>query len=356
MRTTRIILGCSFLVAVSLGLYFSLRSPFLVKTGKLGDAEFMVAMPREWDGEKLLMIAHGLVPEGSPLNGIFDVSASGYGTMLEDGWLVAKTSYRRNGVIIEDGILDILELLDFISVEIGDAHVKIIEGSSMGGLIGVLMVEADYCDFDGAYVIGPAIYLGIDGFWRELTERPKRPLLLLANQSEYNRPSRYARQVWAKGGEVALWRVSRNGHVNINSVERKAALDAVYQWVNGETIDFEKDATFDMSPEFSAAVVENGALKVPVRYVNRSYGNLGLDLIESDLSEAGIEYRSHFQVSYGGLQFEGFYGDSFADVEPGEWVMFKTADGNYLLSQNGANAAESLGGVKKRDVLTIWAL
>ena len=341
---------------MGLGLYLILRAPYRIEKGQLGEAEYMYALPRGWDGEKLLMIAHGLVPEENPLNGTFDVSPRGYGKMLEDGWLVAKTSYRRNGVIIEDGILDILELLDFINVEEGDAGVKILEGSSMGGLIGVMMMERDYSDFDGAYVVGPAIYLGIEGFWRDLKENPMRPLLLLANQSEYNRPARYARQAWAKNGKVALWKISRNGHVNINAAERKAALDAVYQWTSGQAIDFEKDATFDMSPEFSTTVVENGALKVPVRSVNSSYGNLQLDLIESDLSKIGIKYRSHFQVSYGGMDFEGFYGDSFADVEPGQWVMFKTAEGNYLLCQNEANASESLGGVKKRDVLTIRAL
>lgn len=356
MRTIRIILAGLLLVAVGLGFFFSLRAPYRIEKGQLGESKYMYAIPRDWDGEKLLMIAHGHVPEENPLNGSFDVSPSGYGMMLEDGWLVAKTSYRRNGVIIEDGILDILELLDYISVEEGDARVKILEGSSMGGLIGVLMMEKDYCDFDGAYVIGPAIYVGIDCFWRDLKEKPMRPLLLLANQSEYDRPARYARQVWAKNGEVALWKVARNGHVNINAVERKSALDAVYQWISGQAIEFEKDATFNMSPKTSATVVENGELKVPVRSVNRSHGNLYLDLIEGDLSKIGVKYRSHFQVSFGASEFEGFYGDSFGDVEPGEWVMFETAEVNYLLCRNQANAAESLGGVKKGDVLTMRAL
>lgn len=337
-------------------LFFSLRSPYRIEEGTLGEAEYMYAIPRKWDGEKLLMIAHGMVPEENPLNGAFDPSSRGYGAMLEEGWLVAKTSYRRNGVIIEDGILDILALLDFINVTEGDARVKVLEGSSMGGLIGVLMMESDYCDFDGAYVIGPSIYLGLPGFWRDLTEDPKRPLLLLANQSEYSRPQRYAEAVRGKEGQVALWKVSRNGHVNVNAMERKSALDAVYNWVVGNTIVFQKDATFDLSPRESGTVVENGLLKVPVKSVNPSYGNMQLDLIEEDLSQAGIPYRSYFSVRNETHEFEGFYGSTYRDVQPGKWVMFKTAEGNYLLCQNEANAAESLGNVEVGDLLIIRAV
>ena len=64
-----------------------------------------------------------------------------YQTLLQEGWILAGTSYRREGVIIMDSQMDILELREFVCKRYSLPRLVLLEGQSMGGAIVTLMAE-----------------------------------------------------------------------------------------------------------------------------------------------------------------------------------------------------------------------
>ena len=55
--------------------------------------------------------------------------------LLENGWMISMTSYRREGVIVKDACLDVNNLRDYIIKKFGKPEITILEGRSMGGCI-----------------------------------------------------------------------------------------------------------------------------------------------------------------------------------------------------------------------------
>ena len=128
-----------------------------VTRGEIEGAKYMVATPEKWAG-KLVLVAHGYRREGQPLDGDFDVKNRFTGGLIEKGWTIAGTSYRRNGWIVEDAILDLKALRDHVAKQYGKVERCIVIGSSMGGLIGTLIAEGAVEGVDGVVLIGA--YLG----------------------------------------------------------------------------------------------------------------------------------------------------------------------------------------------------
>ena len=62
-------------------------------------------------------------------------------TLLDEGWLVATTSYRRNGPIVADAMADLDALRAHIAATLGEPQRVLLAGDSMGGLIVTLMAE-----------------------------------------------------------------------------------------------------------------------------------------------------------------------------------------------------------------------
>lgn len=52
---------------------------------------------------------------------------------MRQGWIVAMTSYRREGLIVSDAIKDVNNLRNFICNERGYPYWVVLEGRSMGG-------------------------------------------------------------------------------------------------------------------------------------------------------------------------------------------------------------------------------
>ena len=77
-----------------------------ITTGEINGAKFMIAAPEEWQG-KLVVIAHGYRAEDQPLKADIEIDKRFAAPLLDKGWAIASTSYRRNGWIIEDAILDL---------------------------------------------------------------------------------------------------------------------------------------------------------------------------------------------------------------------------------------------------------
>ncbi|EDY83170.1 hypothetical protein VDG1235_2794 [Verrucomicrobiia bacterium DG1235] len=298
--------------------------------------------PDRWN-QKLIIIAHGYVPEDSPLVDALEESDPDLAPFLEAGWMVASTSYRRNGIIVRDAITDLELLYDWLVEEYGNPSITILHGGSMGGMVVTLIAEQDQTRFDGALGAGAALQIREQKNPLDLTHHPRIPLLFLSNRSEIDGPANYQQKAQKLGTQVALWRVDRDGHVNINPKERYEANSALEQWIAGREIEFNRDCTIEMSPQNSNTQLVDQSLQVPVKEVDKTYGNLRLDLVKSDLEAIDAKLGDTITITYQSQTYACLIGTTYGDVEVGKWVLFQTADGYYLLSRNFANAADSLG-------------
>ncbi|MBK1876221.1 SAM hydroxide adenosyltransferase [Pelagicoccus mobilis] len=298
--------------------------------------------PELWN-KKLIVVAHGYVPGDRPLLDPLNKNDQHFALFLESGWMVAATSYRRNGLIIRDAITDLELLYDWVVDEYDRPELTIVHGSSMGGMIVSLIAEQDQSRFDAALATGAALRLKEEKNPLALKHQPLIPLLFLSNRSEIKGPAAYQKKSLKNGKNAALWQVDRDGHVNLNTKERFQANQALELWLAKGEIELTRDGTIDMSPEKSGTELIDGVLNVPIRKIRKSYGNLTLDLIRSDLEAIGLKLGDRVKVTYQNQSHACLIGTSYGDVKVGEWVLFQRADGYYLLSRNFADAASTLG-------------
>ena len=225
------------LFALNLGLFAA--PAVTVETGVIDGAKFTLARPTHWN-QRVLLIAHGLRDADRPLVADLFPEHFAYQTLLDEGWIVAKTSFRRNGIIVADAISDLDALRAYIEKKFGTPDRVLLEGESMGGLIVTLMAERDRADpplYAGAIAIGAALQVKEDGTHVGLNLEPQIPLLFLTNQSELDGPTAYVTAKLRPSDYPAnlqpiLFRVSRDGHVNVNQRERLVALRSVNAWLD----------------------------------------------------------------------------------------------------------------------------
>ncbi len=344
-------------------------SDLRLETGELGGAKFALARPSApsaWN-RQLLLIAHGYRDEKAPLVADLFPEHLAIRTLVAEGWIVAKTSYRRNGLIIADGLADLDALRAHIAKTYGTPTRVLLEGESMGGLIVTLAAERAPSLYAGAVAIGAALTIKEPSSTLAPSHTPKIPLLFLTNQSELDGPAAYvanAATLTAPPLRPVLFRVSRDGHVNVNQRERLAALRALGTWL---------DSGRDRLPAPAAGAAAHDATVVPppiptlvtaahsrgftarVAEVSAIYGNVALDAQPTDFAAAGITPKTHFELTTHGQTYRVFYGGDFNDVPRGDWVAFPNADGFFWLSRNWANAAATAG-LKLDDPVTIRRL
>src|SRR5689334_16502622 len=80
-----------------------------------------------------------------------------YLTLIRSGWIVAMSSYRRQGKIVKDAMLDTCNLRDYIAKKYGEPELVLLEGESMGGHVVTLIAERDPQRFNGVLAIGAAL-------------------------------------------------------------------------------------------------------------------------------------------------------------------------------------------------------
>lgn len=329
------------------------RADVTVETGEIAGAKFTIARPEHWNG-KVLLLAHGLRDEGRPLLADLYPEHAAYKAMLAEGWIVAKTSYRRNGIIVADAITDLDALREYVAKKDGAPKRVILEGESMGGLIVTLLVEREPEHYAGAVAIGAALRIPEKGVIVPVAGQPRVPLIFLTNASELDGPAAYVKAA-AKGGELApvLFRVARSGHVNVNQAERLVALRALNAWLDHGRASLPapaaKEAWFDatVQPPGSASQVvqqeDYRGFATKVTEVSQSYGNVAVDAQPADFAAAGIAPGSWFELEAHGKTFRVFYGKDFSSVKQGEWVVFGNADGFFWLARNFGDAGATAG-------------
>ncbi len=302
----------------------------------------------------MLLLAHGLRSIDRPLIADLFPEHLAYQTLLDEGWLVAKTSYRRNGLIVADAIADLEALRAHIAATFGPLERVLLEGESMGGLIVTLMAERTTASprlYHAAIAIGAALAAREPESAIDLSFHPQIPLLFLTNQSELDGPTHYVTHEVTDPTVIRarLFRVARDGHVNVSQRERLAALRAVNAWLDRGADALPAtaleppffDATVVPSPQVSQVVAHADGRGFDARVVEVSavYGNIFLNAQPADFAAAGIGKLTHFIVQAHAQTFRAVHGRDFSSVKRGEWVAFPNADGFFWLARNFADAA-----------------
>lgn len=330
------------------------RPGFTLRTGEIDGSLFTIARPAEWN-RRVLLLAHGQVPEDAPKQAGLDPTDSGYAHLLATGWLIASTSYRRNGLIVRDAIADLNALRDHIERTEGRPALVLLKGISMGGTIVTLMAENHADRYQGALAIALATRARDAEHPLEFSHAPKVPVLFLSNRSELDDPERYVDRVSPDALAPALWRIERDGHANVNAAEKAAALDALIRWVDTGAIERLRDGTLHPTVSAPAARIDQGVALGQVAQLTDTHGNLFTTFRPGDFARIGIAVGDSFELTGGGRTLTVKYGTTYSDVPRGEWVAFLRAEGVILIARNFANAAETLG-LQQGDTLRVRAL
>jgi len=347
-----------------------LRSPLTLGTdfdldeGVIEGADFCIAYPIDADklprwNKNVLLYCHGCRPEGIELMADLDLSDELYSTLLKRGWIIAMSSYRRQGRIIKDAIQDTNNLRDYIVKIYGDPQILLVEGESMGGHIAALISELDPPMYSGVMAVGAALISNHEDC-PPFTFSPKIPILYLTNYSEVGMILSYQTKAQAQASNPlpVIWKVQRRGHCNVNADERLATVNALLEWIKtsepapnkeeGVTIEMNKPSVIEW---INPLQPEEGGWGLIQRY--NVYGDIFTNIQVSDLDLLGVKPNRRIEIKieidqYITKSFEGvcsLSGDSFdVRISDGEWILWTHASGCCVISKNNsltstANAA-----------------
>jgi pimeloyl-ACP methyl ester carboxylesterase len=320
-------------------------------TGEIEGARFTIARPASWN-RCVLLVAHGFRDQSAPLVADLNPRHLAYRTLLDEGWIVAKTSYRRNGLILRDAITDLENLRAHIARNCGEPQITILEGDSMGGAIVTLMAEQFSDHYQGAVAVGAALQVREPGGTLAFNLQSRIPLVFLANRSELDGPRHYLAAPFDRPVPPVLLEVARDGHVNVNQRELLVAIRAVRTLIDGQPLALPRvagapgwfDATRPADPGPSQVrLLNDGGFEARVIEVTAIDGNAILNVQPLDLARAAIAPGTRFDLTAKGRTFRVVYGRDFTSAPRGGWVAFPDADGFLLLARNSDNAAATAG-------------
>ena len=339
-------------------------APIKVDAGQIKGARFAIAIPPvDWN-RSLLLIAHGYRPDSAPLVPDLHPDRAANRALLNEGWMIATTSYRRNGLVIADAIADLDALRAFIAETYGEPHRVILEGESMGGEIVTMMAERDAGPYQGALAFDATLYAKEPNSGTGLTLLPRIPLLFVTTYHEFKQANGYITSLIMRPPPVvqpALFTISREGHTNINQPEHLEARRALIAWAERGRQALPSpqdnrryfDATVPLNPGPSVAAMhpDGHGFETWVAEVDAVYGNVLLQAQDADFGAAGIQGMTFFTFTANGRHYRTLYGRTFTDARRGEWIAFPDADGRTVLAKNdgdGAAAAELREGRRPR--------
>ncbi len=331
-------------------------APIKVDTGQIGGAKYAIARPPgEWN-RALLLLAHGYRPDTAPLLADLHPERASLRAVLDEGWMVATTSYRRNGLVIGDAIADLDALRAHIADAYGEPVRVILEGESLGGLIVTIMAERDPGPFQGAVVFDATLYAKEPDMQVGLSLLPRIPLLFVSTRREVRESKGYLTSLVARPEPVvqpALFLIDRDGHTNVNQAEHLAAFRALNAWIDRgrEALPAPRenepyfDATIPPDPGPSTAVPhpDRHGFDTTVAEVDLVYGTLLLAAQASDFASADIAPMTYFEFRVHGNGYRTLYGRTYTDVANFKWVAFPDADGRTVVSRNLGDAAGTAG-------------
>lgn len=232
-------------------------------TGEIEGAKFVIARPADWNG-CVLLLAHGFREEKAPLVAELNPDHLACRTLLDEGWVVATTSYRRNGMIIRDAIADLENLRAHIAATCGEPRRVVLEGDSMGGAIVALIAEQFAGNYQGAVAVGATLQAHEKKDPLAFNLQPQIPLVFLSNQSELDGPRKYLAAPFAREIRPLLLKVARDGHANVSQRERLAALRTLVDLIDHQSV---------LLPAVDGAPMLYDATQEPVPGPSRSDGS-----------------------------------------------------------------------------------
>ena len=301
---TRLVRTCGWLLLLPLASRATDSNWTLVE-GTIDGAPYQVALPAKHSGN-LLIHAHGSRPVDSPLTVELDLDQTAYGQLLANGWIIAATAYRRNGMIVADAMTDLTLLCEHIEETYGPLAMVLLDGQSMGGAIVTHLAERRPDRFHGAVAIGAALQVKDPVHPLEFNHRPQFPLLFLSNRSEIAGPRAYVDAAAEAAVPPVVWRIDRDGHVNLNETERLIALEALVAWITTGTIEPVRDITVEIAPEQTVAFDPRGATGRVID-ITDNYGNVFIDFQDGDFERLGIRTGSRFSLSIDEVTVEVHY-------------------------------------------------
>jgi S-adenosylmethionine hydrolase len=90
------------------------------------------------------------------------------------------------------------------------------------------------------------------------------------------------------------------------------------------------------------AVVEDDTLVAHVLLVDR-FGNIALDVDHDQLAGTGLRLGQPVEVEAGGERFLATFTQTFADVKPGEVIVYEDSYRSLAIAINRGDAAGTLG-------------
>ena len=122
-------------------------------------AIYRICVPNNWNGD-LIIYAHGYVSPTEPVAIPEDQMSVGGNSIIDLvnllGYAFATTSYSMNGLAIQPGIADIVDLVDIFESQYGTPNRTYLTGVSEGGIITALAIERHPQLFDGGLAMcGP---------------------------------------------------------------------------------------------------------------------------------------------------------------------------------------------------------
>lgn len=152
----------SYLVAVLLVCSFLEISAQTIEEGEINGAGFIIVLPENWEGDKLVMYAHGYeetekyrMEEEAEEEEEFDEEEEAnepefHEVFTNRGFAFAASEYRSNGLVIREGIEDTEALRQYFVEKYGQPESTVITGHSMGGIITLATVERYPDAYQGA--------------------------------------------------------------------------------------------------------------------------------------------------------------------------------------------------------------
>lgn len=324
--------------------------------GEINGAKYAIVLPAQWN-RQLILVAPPLRPENEPLAAAFSPEDVAYKTLFTEGWMIAKTSFRRSGIVVADGLSDLDALRAYVAQKYGQPERVLVTGESLGGLVAVLVAEREPRQpplYDGVLAISPALQLRENPATIGLSLQPKIPILFLVNQGEIEGPKGYIASPFARDNSLVtpgVSRISRGGRANINQRERLAALRALNLWVergpaalpHPEKNEAFFDGTIAAEPRPSAVTMHGGGhgFDTHVTALVAAAGNVLLDAQPADFAAAEIRPSTWFRLVVHDKTYRVFYGRDFDSVKRNEWVLVPSAEGNFILSRHFGNAVAS---------------
>ncbi len=320
-----------------------------VESGEIDGVLYDVAVAKDWNG-KLLLFNHGLIFDHLPLSTYMEPDREPFRTLLKEGWMVAASSYRRNGLVVNDAAEDVLILHSSLVREYGRPKRTLLMGESMGGAVSLRLVESLPERFHGAVILGRGLMSRDTDSQFIFSYQPEAPVLFMSNQSEMDQALEYFFKSRETGKETALWSIQRDGHINFNEAEFVAAVRALDHWVETGEIEREKDATVALEGEESSARFADGGAYGKILKTDPTFGNLTVDFVAADFNRLGVALGQNVIFSLNEKEFTATRAKTFRDVSEGEWVVFENAEGRYTVAINRSHAANEAG-VKEGDTV-----